>query len=297
MKSGRLLICAAWFALMAGGLISCIPKSVKPTEVTINGTPQRVSSGKPDLVVGNYQVRYEGCAWDGPSTVRAWVQNLGSGRSEAFEVELQGQQVEMAGLESGEGAYAIVTLPTGPVGSVKISADPRNQIEETVEDNNTYEIMFTPPPPCPTRNPAKTPQPTPTLEPVTFLVAYVPAYDPWFYIDEFINQGEEVEIQFVEGTWTYDPEVPAFGAEGNPNQPICAYIQPGAKCVEPLPTARTGALVGSLDVPQFFEVGNHLKFIAPTSGWLTLRMNYDGQDRDWSLVSGELTVTVTITRN
>jgi hypothetical protein len=117
-----------------------------PTSGALN---QPASSGLPDLAVDEYpSVRYFGCPWSEGGEIRGDVRNTGDGRSASFSVEINGELAGVQALESGLSAYPAVTFEKGPVGSIHIMADPDDRIEEADKGNNTFQIIFTPPPPC-----------------------------------------------------------------------------------------------------------------------------------------------------
>lgn len=107
----------------------------------------------PDLLTLSYQVNYDDCPWGGSGQVTVQVKNNGQGPAGPFEVQINGSLTTVNGLPAGQQSAATVQFPAGPVGGVNVVIDPTNQIAETNETNNTYQIAFTPPPPCATPTP------------------------------------------------------------------------------------------------------------------------------------------------
>jgi hypothetical protein len=283
----------SFFVLFILSATACNIQSVTPSN---GGNQLPISQGKPDLSVEMYQVHYAGCPWTEGGEIRGWIQNRGTASSPAFEVSLDGTRVQAQSLESGMGEWVVAPFNKGPVGFIEIIADPDSKIDDANRENNAYNIVFTPPPPCATPDPNETPVPIATLPAIETFTVILPANDPWFYLDPYFYRGEIVHIKVTAGTWRYAEDVESFGADGNPKQKICAFIQPGAQCSEPLPNERTGALIGAFNPPQFFLIGSEASFTVTQEGYLTLRMNYDGNEDARKGISGELTLEVTITR-
>lgn len=121
-------------------------------EETPTPTPTITSTlaGLPDLSLQYHVVTYEECPWGGPGSIAMHVRNDGGGFSQSFNVEINGQTDELAGLPAAGEADAVINFTAGPVGSINAQADSLNQVTESNESNNGYQIIFTPPPPCPT---------------------------------------------------------------------------------------------------------------------------------------------------
>jgi subtilase family serine protease len=80
--------------------------------------------------------------------VSATVWNEGTAAVGEVEVELNGVLVTLPGIPPGGRAEAAVRFDSGPVGGVSLKIDPNNRILESNEDDNEFQISFTPPPPC-----------------------------------------------------------------------------------------------------------------------------------------------------
>jgi hypothetical protein len=110
--------------------------------------------GQPDLVIDFYAVTYDDCPWDGPGQVSVRVKNEGTGSAGEFATEINGDDSAVTtSLAAGNETDAIVSFTSGPVGGVNAQADVNQQVDESNEDNNSYQIVFTPPPPCGTPTP------------------------------------------------------------------------------------------------------------------------------------------------
>ncbi len=135
--------CGVILAGLALLLSGCqLTQLLQPTRATERGLP--------NLTVGDYSwgVSYEGCAWGGTGTVVATVWNEGTAASGEVEVELNGVLVILPSIPPGGNAAATVHFDSGPLGGVSLKIDPNHRILESSEDDNEYQIFFTPPPPC-----------------------------------------------------------------------------------------------------------------------------------------------------
>lgn len=263
------------------------------------GTPAPVSTGLPDLIVGQYaSVRYFGCPWTEGGEIRGQVKNAGTGRAGVFDVQINGELSSINGLESGIGAYTGVTFNKGPVGAINILADPQNQILESDNNNNSYQIIFTPPPPCytltTTANPPPAPSPSPT--PIAPFNYTIPANSIWNQPMVVIERGDLVTIRYLSGSWTYSPAAALFDARGNLQNPICGMSKPGSQCEEVLPLAPAGALLAVMPLSDYLVVGDELTFTAGTSGFINFQMNAAADESALKQRSGEITVEITITK-
>lgn len=89
--------------------------------------------------------------------------------------------------------------------------------------------------------------------------------------------GEIYRLQVVAGTWThYLGVVGVNNGQGDPNYICAAVAAEPTDCVEPLPTAPAGSLIGRVGDEDFF-IGHGTVFIPQTSGPLSLRVN-DGEN-------------------
>ncbi len=114
----------------------------------------RGMGGQPDLVIEHYTVTYDDCPWDGPGAVSVRVKNVGESDAGQFATEINGDDSAIISqLDAGDETDATIIFSAGPVGGVNAEADVQQQISESNEDNNSYQIVFTPPPPCTTPTP------------------------------------------------------------------------------------------------------------------------------------------------
>lgn len=110
--------------------------------------------GQPDLIIDDYTVTYDDCPWDGPGQVSVRVKNSGTGNAGEFATEINGDDsAVISELAAGSEQDATVRFTSGPVGGVNAQADVKQQVAESDEENNGYQIIFTPPPPCATATP------------------------------------------------------------------------------------------------------------------------------------------------
>jgi len=157
MRLKKLLIVGVVVWLVGWVLVACggtavstpttIPATVTPT------IPATLATQLPDLEIGGYSVTYDDCPWGGPGTVSVSVDNYGVGDAGPFEVTINNGTTNVDGLGSLGETEAAVSFEAGPVGGVNAEVDSAQQVEEVDETNNTYTIMFTPPPPCATPTP------------------------------------------------------------------------------------------------------------------------------------------------
>jgi hypothetical protein len=101
-----------------------------------------------------------------------------------------------------------------------------------------------------------------------------------------------VQITVVSGQWTHAKDPPYNNGTGDEGY-ICANNMPSTQCVEPLPSAPQGSLIGRIG-STIFAVGTGRTVTADESGPLSLRMN----DGDAGLYDndGFLVVRVSILR-
>ena len=153
----KLLIIGVILWLIGGALVGCGETAV-PTATPVPATetptiPPTLATQLPDLEIGSYTVTYDDCPWGGPGTVSVSVDNFGVGEAGPFEVTINNGSTNVDGLGSLEETTASVTFDAGPIGSINAEVDSAQQVVEVDETNNTYTIMFTPPPPCATPTP------------------------------------------------------------------------------------------------------------------------------------------------
>ncbi len=118
----------------------------------------------------------------------------------------------------------------------------------------------------------------------------VDARERWQATGARVVAGAAIMIEVTDGTWTHwagsAPRNPGTGGDY-----ICAESMPRELCLEPLPEAPQGALVGRIG-GALFAVGSRTTLSAPTSGLVALRIN----DADGGLGDndGELAVVTWI---
>jgi hypothetical protein len=137
--------------ISCGGTAVTTPTSVPPTETPT--IPPTLATQLPDLEIGSYRVTYDDCPWGGPGTVAVSIDNFGVGDAGPFEVTINNDTTNLDGLGSLEEVEAAVSFESGPVGQINAEVDSAQQVVEVDETNNTYMIVFTPPPPCATPTP------------------------------------------------------------------------------------------------------------------------------------------------
>lgn len=125
---------------------------------------------------------------------------------------------------------------------------------------------------------ASTPVPTPVLDALVDIFAA----QGWQDTPIVLQRGQGFQVQYTAGKWT-DGRPEWFNGEGY------GYICGRVGCVEPLPGAQRGALVGRVGT-DIFLVGDAGFFAARSDGRLQLRMN----DGDGGLYdnAGSLTVRI-----
>jgi hypothetical protein len=102
-----------------------------------------------------------------------------------------------------------------------------------------------------------------------------------------VSRGDRLEISVISGTWTGEiGHAPITNGEGD-----LGYICGSPSCVEPLPTAPTGALIGQIG-DMIFLIGKGNIIISEDEGNLLLRMN----DGDSGLHDNEGSLQVEIAK-
>lgn len=105
--------------------------------------------GSIDLTISGYHIVYTGdCAWGGPGETTVTINNSGTEDAGPFSVEVNGNRTQVAGVPAGSSTTATLTFNSGPIGGIEATADIDEEVSETDETNNSYMILFTPPPPC-----------------------------------------------------------------------------------------------------------------------------------------------------
>ena len=155
----RFIVVSTVVLVLAWALMSCGGTAVStPTSTSIPATetptiPPTLATQLPDLEISGYGVVYDDCPWGGPGTVSVNLDNFGVGDAGPFEVTINNGSAHVGGLGSLEETTASVTFQSGPIGGITAEVDSAQQVVEVDETNNTYTIMFTPPPPCATPTP------------------------------------------------------------------------------------------------------------------------------------------------
>ena len=152
----KLLIFVLVVLLFGVVLVACSDSTPTATAVPATETPTippTLATQLPDLEIGSYTVTYDDCPWGGPGTVSVSVDNFGVGAAGPFEVTINNGSTNVDGLGSLEETTASVAFEAGPIGGINAEVDSAQQVVEVDETNNTYTIMFTPPPPCATPTP------------------------------------------------------------------------------------------------------------------------------------------------
>ncbi|MAT95524.1 MAG: hypothetical protein CL608_00030 [Anaerolineaceae bacterium] len=155
LRFKKLLMIGVFVWLVGWALVACGETAVStPIPATETPTiPPTLATQLPDLEIGGYRVTYDDCPWGGPGTVAVSIDNFGVGDAGPFEVTINNGTTNLDGLGALGEAEAAVSFESGPVGSINAEVDSAQQVVETDETNNTYMIMFTPPPPCATPTP------------------------------------------------------------------------------------------------------------------------------------------------
>ncbi|MEZ4594131.1 MAG: CARDB domain-containing protein [Chloroflexota bacterium] len=152
MSSNRYEWILALVVLIPIIILSCSETAV-PTPTPAPPTETPTAAPLPDLTIGYYTVNYDDCPWGGPGTMSVNVANVGAGDAGAFEVTINNGTTNVDGLGSLGETTASVPFAAGPVGGINAEVDSSQQVVEVDETNNSYNIVFTPPPPCATPAP------------------------------------------------------------------------------------------------------------------------------------------------
>jgi hypothetical protein len=124
---------------------------------------------------------------------------------------------------------------------------------------------------------AAAPRPLTPLQPGVPMRFTVQAARGWQDTGLLLPADRPVRVTYVAGSWTENQHdwPPHDGANATQDY-ICAAVVPAAQCVEPIPDAPQGLLIGRAG-RALLKIGNDLTFYAETTDPLTLRMN-DGDD-------------------
>lgn len=148
---GVIVLLAGWALVACGG--TAVPTATPIPATETPTIPPTLATQLPDLEIGGYRVTYDDCPWGGPGTVAVSIDNFGVGDAGPFEVTINNDTTNLDGLGSLGEAEAAVSFESGPVGGINAEVDSAQQVVEVDETNNTYMIVFTPPPPCATPTP------------------------------------------------------------------------------------------------------------------------------------------------
>lgn len=88
------------------------------------------------------------CPWDGPGYLIVRGRNIGGQDAFDFQIKVWNDSQLIEVLPSGEQVQARFDFEAGPVGSILAVIDPDDQVFESDEENNEFQIIFTPPPRC-----------------------------------------------------------------------------------------------------------------------------------------------------
>ncbi len=116
-------------------------------------------------------------------------------------------------------------------------------------------------------------------------ITHVDAALPWQDSGIYIKSGTAIDLNVIGGLWTH-----ALGTwdynRGDGSTYVCADLLPPESCVEPIPEAPQGSLIGKIG-DHLFAIGRGTKLTAQQSGNLYLRIN-DGDngldDNDGTLI-------------
>lgn len=112
----------------------------------------------------------------------------------------------------------------------------------------------------------------------------------WQNTDLQVEGGSVLHVKVIGGMWTqFRSDEHYFQGEGIGY--ICGLALPSDKCVEPLPSAGQGALIGRVS-DQIFLIGNDVSVTIDAGGLLYLRMN----DGDVGLYDNDGWLSVQIER-
>jgi len=153
LMMGVLVGLVGWALVACGGTAVPTPTSTSAPATETPTIPATLATQLPDLEISGYGVVYDDCPWGGPGSVSVNLDNFGVGDAGPFAVTINDGTTNVAGLGSLEETTASVRFESGPVGSINAEVDSAQQVPEVDETNNTYMIVFTPPPPCATPTP------------------------------------------------------------------------------------------------------------------------------------------------
>lgn len=123
-------------------------------------TPTVNPTRLPDLKPEFGGIIYEStCPWGSPGRVWGIIRNSGASDSGTFSVLFNYTLIPIQGLAASATEMVSFFFESGPVAYVLIVADHAEEVSESDETNNRFELMFTPPLPC-TATPTITPSPT-----------------------------------------------------------------------------------------------------------------------------------------
>jgi hypothetical protein len=114
------------------------------------GTEDDASALLPDLVLDFFwDITYTSeCPWGGPGFLIVRGRNAGDRDASEFVIQVWDQIETIEYLPSGEQVQVRFDFESGPVSMILATIDSDDQVMETDETNNEFQIVFTPPPRC-----------------------------------------------------------------------------------------------------------------------------------------------------
>lgn len=121
----------------------------------------------------------------------------------------------------------------------------------------------------------------------------IDATEGWQNADITLTLGDQLIIEVIDGRWTHQKGKASYNSGVGDQSYICAEYMSPNRCVEPLPSAPQGALIGKIG-NIIFEIDEGTKITVQNAGDLFLRMN----DGDIGLYDndGMLTVKITVAK-
>ncbi|NNJ11196.1 serine/threonine protein kinase [Chloroflexales bacterium ZM16-3] len=151
-----------------------------------------------------------------------------------------------------------------------------------------------PPPPTATLPPPPTatlpPPPTATLPPIVIPVTSVTvqANAGWNGTGYDVQPGDQIQIVYRSGLWTYwTGHIAPTDGRGDLGY-ICAHIIPASQCVEPIPDVAKGALIARIGDGAPIYIGNDATIVSTAAGQLQLGIN----DTEFGDNTGALNVEI-----
>jgi len=120
-------------------------------------TPTPTQIMLPDLTVPFAGVGFYGCPFDQPGNISALISNIGPGDAGFFLVDIIGTDFPVTELNANNYIEITAEIDPGPLGMLWVYADSEQDVPESDETNNQFELKYTPPLYC-----TSSPTPTPT---------------------------------------------------------------------------------------------------------------------------------------